>query len=357
MAQDKQDEHEVALQQELSKIEIDARARGFAVSKETLYKTRFTVIVAHAFFIPNSEGKLHHFNLELKKWQRKLVKDPFNLTVNSEWNNPEAFSRSLVLKEGNGQAVGKLQEFLASCSKAIGQSVQGKTIVINAPENLEIDVSSIIARATSVQIANLNIESKIALLKSYRDFLKANLHQNEKFIQAWLDEDNGKYRKQRCLIFGLEYINHKREGELSRKRFDVLTTMNSLSREYVLMELKSPNGDIFKIVEKENKNDGKSTEYHLSDDLARSIPQILHYKRLYQSKADGDDDLQRIGTKSGKVSKCVIVIGIRKDDDPVWKEHFYSLVESLSGNLEIWTYTYVIDKLDATIANLEDDVV
>lgn len=346
------DTPEKRLHNEISKIEIDARARGFASSKETIYNTRNTVIVATAFFIPDKSGKLHHYNLEVRKWQRKYVKDDFALVMNEEFNSEEEISRTLAIKEGNGAAVQKLQEFLNSCSKAIGQTVKAKTVIINAPQNTEIDVQSIVKQASVSQLANLNVETKIALLKSYKQFLHDNLHQNEKFIQNWLDEDGGKYKKQRCLIFGLEYINHKREGELSRKRFDILTTMNALNREYVLMELKSPNADVFKVVEVETSNGGKSTEYHLSDDLARSIPQILHYKRLFHSKGDGDDDLQRIGVTGGKVSKCVIVIGARQSD-PVWKEHFYSLVESLSGNLEIWTYTYLIEKLEATIANLE----
>lgn len=281
-----------------------------------------------------------------------IFSNNFSLVINEEFSNEEEISRTLAIKEGSGSAVQKLQEFLNSCAKAIGQTVESKTVIINAPNNVEIDVQSIVKQASTSQLASLNVETKIVLLKSYRQFLLDNLHQNETFIQNWLDEDDGKYKKQRCLIFGLEYINHKREGELSRKRFDILTTMNALNREYVLMELKSPNADVFKVVEIKNTNGGKSTEYHLSEDLSRSIPQILHYKRLFQSKSDSDDDLQRIGVTGGKVSKCVIVIGTRKDD-PVWKEHFYSLVESLSGNLEIWTYTYLTEKLEATIANLE----
>jgi hypothetical protein len=340
------------LEQEISKIEIDARARGFAVSKETVYQTRNTVIVAHAFFIPDQNGKLHHYDLEVRKWQRKYVKDDFSLVLNAEYDSEAEMSRALAIKEGSGAAVEKLQLFLNSCAKALGQTVETKTIIINAPENVEIDVDSIVKQASPSQLASLNVETKIAMLKSYRQFLLDNLHQNEKFIQDWLDEEDGKYKKQRCLIFGLEFINHKREGELSRKRFDILTTMNNLNREYVLMELKSPNADVFKVVETENGNEGKSTEYHLSDSLARSIPQILHYKRLFQNKSDGDDDLQRIGVTGGKVCKCIIIIGTRKDD-PVWKEHFYALIESLGGNLEIWTYTYLIEKLEATIANLE----
>jgi len=62
---------------------------------------------------------------------------------------------------------------------------------------------------------------QIQILRSHIEFLKTNLGQNETFIQNWIDEEDGKYRKQRCLIFGIEYIAPKREGRLSGKRFDI----------------------------------------------------------------------------------------------------------------------------------------
>ena len=69
---------------------------------------------------------------------------------------------------------------------------------------------------------------QIETLKDHKKFLEENLDKNETYIQNWLDENDAQFRKQRCLIFGLEFTDHKREGELSSKRFDLLD--NSPSR-------------------------------------------------------------------------------------------------------------------------------
>ncbi|MBD3299924.1 MAG: DUF4263 domain-containing protein, partial [Candidatus Moranbacteria bacterium] len=164
------------------------------------------------------------------------------------------------------------------------------------------------------------------------------------------------FRKQRCLIFGLEFIDHKREGSLCNKRFDILTRTTDTRNEYVVFELKSPCDDVFKIKEMKNNNNGESTEYHLSHSLARSIPQILHYKNLIEEKKETDDDLQRIGVKPGKISKCIILIGQRKTDDPIWEEYFRNLKNNFSNILEIWTYSDLIEKLETTIKNLEENL-
>src|SRR5690348_10184762 len=70
---------------------------------------------------------------------------------------------------------------------------------------------------------------QIKVLEEYKAFLENNLGSNETFIQNWIDgkiDSNGqsanlseeeirKVKKSRCLIFGLEFIDHKREGQTS----------------------------------------------------------------------------------------------------------------------------------------------
>lgn len=351
------DTHETTLENEIKQYEIQHRQGGFGSSSDVIYNTKYTKIVAFAFHIPNEAGEIVKFNLTLRRYQRTRFSDPFSLRASYDSSSAEieGSDNAIVIdldSQSGGNAVESLTKFLNAQFEQIGKKLDHNTAIITAPEN--IDIKKLLTTATVTKVEDINLRSRLELLKKYRKFLNDNLDKNETFIQNWLDENEGKYRKERCVIFGLEYINHKREGELSRKRFDILTTTNELSREYVIMELKSPTDEVFKIVEKDNGNGGKATEYHLSDGLSRSIPQILHYKRLYDQKSDGDDDLQRIGTRSGRVIKCVIVVG-QKHDDPVWKEHFYSLTENLSG-IEIWTYTYLIEKLDAVIKNLEEVV-
>lgn len=122
---------------------------------------------------------------------------------------------------------------------------------------------------------------QIDILKSHVEFLRGNLDKNETFIQNWIDEDNGKFRKQRCLIFGLEYVDPKREGQVAGKKFDLLAKHDL--EHYVIFELKSPKEDVFKVVETEMVAGGVSTEYCFSPQLGRAIPEILGYKKMYDN--------------------------------------------------------------------------
>jgi len=343
------------LEEEIRAVSIQERARGFAVSEEILYKTIYTTIVAYAFHIPDSSGKIHHFDLKIKKYFRKKKSEPWEAVFDETKKDlvNDYLSYSINLNLGNGLAVKNLAEFLNAQFEVIGKKIDKEKVVVDNPE--EIDIGDLLGKISKGRADELSFQTRIQSLKEYRNFLIENLDKNEKFIQDWLDEDRGKYRKQRCLIFGLEFIDHKREGELSRKRFDILTKTNELSNEYVLFELKSPCDDTFQIKEVENENGGKSTEYHLSPQIARSIPQILHYKSLFESKTEEDDDLQRIGIKAGKISKCIILIGQRKGDS-VWENHFRAVRNNFSNLLEIWTYTDLIHKLDITIKNLEENL-
>lgn len=190
---------------------------------------------------------------------------------------------------------------------------------------------------------------QIDILKSHKIFLESNLDKDESFIQNWLDEDNGKHRKQRCLIFGIEYVDPKREGEFMRKRFDILAEQNLDN--HILIELKSPCAEIFEIKENPNANDGVTTEYHLSRDLARAVPQILGYKKWYESARP--EEIQALGIEKRRINKCIIVLGTRKKD-VVWKQNFHDLKSSL--NIELYTYTDLIDRLVNTIKNLEQSL-
>lgn len=211
---------------------------------------------------------------------------------------------------------------------------------------------------------------QIEVLAQHKEFLEKNLDKNETFIQNWIDwkiddnwnkisltqEEEKKYRKSRCLIFWLEFISHKSQWELSRKRFDILTRLSEDRNEHVIIELKSPCEDVFNVKEIDNINWWKSTEYHLSSDMARSIPQISHYKSSIENKSESDDDFQRIWIQKWKVVKSIIIIWTRKYDDPIWEENFVSLQRTFSNGLEIMTYTDLIKKLDTTLKNLKDNL-
>lgn len=234
-------------------------------------------------------------------------------------------------------------------------SDQFKEYITNAANKDEITQ---IAEELGVDISEiLRTKSTITLLRNYRDKLQEFIDNDasETDVQNWLDEDGHRYRQQRCLIFGLEYIDFKREGNASGKRFDVLTRVGSKFIDHVLIELKSPSADIFKIDAVSNANGGTSSEYNISKELARAIPQILEYRSTLMDKQPGDPELERLGITSTEkihIGKCIVVIG-KHNSDARWLKNRENLVRSLGSDFEIWTYTELLNKLDATIQNLE----
>jgi hypothetical protein len=343
---------EEELELELGSWKIQSLSNGFAQSYKELYKTYRTTIAVKAFHIPNkTTGEIRHFDISLRVFKRNKKSESWQEQL-EETNNPFGYRRQFDINVGGGKAVRELTNFLMAQYNFIGTKIESDKIIIEKPTDL--DIEELVKKMSSGQIENFSQGIKLETLKNYKVFLENNLDKNEQFIQDWLDEENGKYRKQRCLIFGLEYIDHKREGELGRKRFDILTRSSMERNEYVILELKSPCDNIFKIEEKETKQ-GTSVEYHLSSQLSRAIPQILRYKSKFLSTSEDDDDLRRMGVAKGDVLKCIIILG-QKKCDPIWNDHFLSLKNNLSNNLEIWTYTDLIDKLDITIRNLEDNL-
>jgi hypothetical protein len=206
---------------------------------------------------------------------------------------------------------------------------------------------------------NLNLATNLKILKdnlSKIDYF-INNKSSETEIQKWIDEDKHKNRRARCMIFGLEYLNHKREGLTNGNRYDLLTRIGvgDDNEERVLIELKGADADIFKIKSEKNSNGGIIEEFNLSESLTRAIPQILEYKRKLEEKSESleDEDMRRMGEFSKiTISKCIIVIGAKKDD-PRWRANFLDLKKSFNSILEIWTYTDLRNKLFSTIKNLE----
>jgi hypothetical protein len=195
----------------------------------------------------------------------------------------------------------------------------------------------------------------IKLLKSYKEKINTFIQNksSETDVQNWIDEDSHEHRQDRCMIFGLEFINHKREGGASGDKYDIFTKIGTESEERILIELKSPSDEVFEAKEHGTINNIKK-EYSLSPSISRAIPQILEYRRTLEEKRAGDSELQKIGENEEiKISKCIIVIGAEKKDSR-WKKNLREFRRSLSSNLEIWTYTDLLNKIDSIIKNLEN---
>ena len=199
----------------------------------------------------------------------------------------------------------------------------------------------------------INYLTTIRLLTNYREKIQSFItdRAKETEVQNWLDEDGHKHRKDRCMIFGLEYVNHKREGGVTGNRYDLLTRIGFNNQERVLIELKSPGDSMFEVKELRTVNDSK-TEYSISSALSRAIPQILEYKKDLEDKSAGDAELEKMGEENPIViSRCIIVIGA-DESDARWKKNKQALRNSLSSGLEIWTYSDLLHKIDSTIYNL-----
>jgi hypothetical protein len=242
-----------------------------------------------------------------------------------------------------GEFEGSYQVISSEQLKEYMNNSANKDEVVKIADELGADVSEI-----------LRTKSTLTLLKSYRqklqDFINSNASETD--VQNWIDEDDHKYRQQRCLIFGLEYIDFKREGSVNSKNFDVLTRVSSKYIDHVIIELKGPSADIFEVTSAETINNTTDT-YKIHGHLARAIPQILEYKSALESKQPGDAELEKLGIfHKPHIGKCIIIIG-KHSDNPRWKANRENLVRSFGSGLEIWTYTELINKLDATIQNLE----
>lgn len=242
-----------------------------------------------------------------------------------------------------GEFDGSFQIITSDQFKSYISDSSKKEEIAKITEELGADISEI-----------LRTRATITLLKGYRTKLESFIRDNasETDVQNWIDEDNGVYRQQRCLIFGIEYIDFKREGSVNSKRFDVLTRVNSKYVDHVLIELKSPADDIFEIETTETGNNPSNT-YKLHRHLSRAIPQILEYKHGLETKSAGDAELEKLGIYDRPyINKCIIVIG-KNSDNPRWQQNRKNIVQSLNSSLEIWTYTELLNKLDSTISNLE----
>lgn len=183
---------------------------------------------------------------------------------------------------------------------------------------------------------------RVDILEKLKEELSKKLNSGEKEIQQWIDEKS----KLRCLIFGLEFIDYKREVQFGNSRFDILTEQSGT--EHVIIEMKSPNVDVFEEKITQLKN-GVKKDFIISKDLAEAIPQTIKYFREYEN--GNVETFQKAGADKKRPYKALIIIG-RKKIDPIWQEHFVDLNNRISG-IDILTYDHLIEKMDNVIINLK----
>lgn len=366
-------------------------------------KNTFSTLRSLISYLESNQSKTIYFTINeeenfIEDWEKLIVNydkfDDFCSNISKSWKNKiQAFfttklrhytedeKKDIRLKASEAEILEIINTFSKKQKQNFIKNLQGiedidfpKVIDIEKiSENDFVKAFSELIKSPEKQYSVLSNIPKIQIeiLEQHKKFLEKNLDKDETFIQNWIDwkidndgsimnldeDEKKKIKKSRCLIFWLEYINHIREWVNSSKRIDVLTKISENKNDYVIFELKSPNMEVFKIKEVENQNWGKSTEYHLSKWISRSLPQILRYKDNLESKPEEDEDWQKMWIQKWKISKCIILIWTKKDNDPLWKNHFLSFKNSLSSSVEIITYTDLIDKIDTTIKNLKNNLI
>ena len=206
------------------------------------------------------------------------------------------------------------------------------------------DLINLLSKAKNIKnLFNALPKIRIDILENLKEELKSRLSDNERTIQQWIDEEP----KTRCLIFGLEFIDYKREVQFGNSRFDVLTEQSG--SEHVIIEMKSPNVKVFEEKTTDLKY-GTKKDFIISKDLAEAIPQTIKYFSEY--KNSNNETFQKVGADRKEPHKALIIIG-RKKIDPIWQQHFTGLNNRISG-IEILTYDHLIEKMENQIKNLKE---
>ncbi len=176
-----QNNFDIKLNEEVEAISIDAKSRGFGVSRQVIYKTDFTTIIAHAFHIPKKDGTIHHFDLKINKYKRKKTAEPWEAVVDEAEDHFHGDFQSMKIDAGNGEAVKKLTEFLNAQYQAIGQKIEKKKVIIDNPEEIDF---SFIKHLNQNKLKNIDSLVSVArledIIKNWNDNIGNN---NEEFWQ------------------------------------------------------------------------------------------------------------------------------------------------------------------------------
>jgi|YNPMSStandDraft_2_1061718.scaffolds.fasta_scaffold29316_2 hypothetical protein len=337
------------LQEEIEAISIEAKSRGFGVSKRIIYKTDFTTIVVHAFLIPREDGTIHHFDLKINKYKRKRKNDPWEPVIDELEEHDHGIFQSLKLDAGNGEAVKNLTEFLNAQFKTIGKKIEKKKIIIDNPEDIDI---SLIKKLDKKKLQSIN---SLVSVKALEDILKNwknnKTNDNEEF---WINlfQNNSWILSQ---IFSCPFIHigtkfycgGKEDDDRGGVKGDLLYK-NNLTGSLAFIEIKTPET---KIISKKYRGDDNRKEniiYSMSDDLTGGVNQVLNQRKVYQ---------QHFGDNNGKIlhnSKCILIIGKIENLDVGMKRSFEFYRSSLR-EVEIITYDELFDRISALLNFLKEN--
>lgn len=337
-----QNNFDIKLNEEIEAISIDAKSRGFGVSRQIIYKTDFTTIIAHAFHIPKKDGAIHHFDLKINKYKRKKKSEPWELVVDDVEQDDQGDFQSLKIDAGNGEAVKKLTEFLNAQYEAIGQKIEKKKVIVDSPEDFDF---SFIKHLDKEKLKNIDsLVSTTRLDKILKDWNDNKNNNNEEYWQKLFQENTWILSQ----IFSCPFIfvgkkfycGGKEDDDKGGVKGDLLYK-NNLTKNLAFIEIKTPETEIMGSKYRGDEKGKDNVIYSMSNDLSGSVNQILNQRKVYQNN-HGDNNGKFLNN-----AKCVLIIGkIDKLKDEDEKKSF-ELYRSASKEVEVITFDELFGRVQA----------
>ncbi len=338
-----QNDFDIKLQDEIDIISIEAKSKGFAVSKKVIYKTNYTTLVVHAFHIPKQDGTIHHFDLKINKYKRKKITEHWSEVMDEVEEHFHGDFQSLKIDCGNGDAVKQLTEFLNAQYQAIGQKIEKKKVIIDNPEDIDLSLIRQLGKEKLQDINSLvSVKGLEDILKNWADNKEKG---NEEFWQI-LFQNNSWILSQvfACPFIQIGkkfYCGGKEDDDKGGVKGDLLYK-NNLTGNLAFIEIKTPETTIVSS-QYRGKEDGKENViYSMSNDSTGGVNQVLNQRKVY---------LRNFGDNNRKLlhnAKCVLIIGKIENLDENMKKSF-ELYRSSLREVEIITYDELFERISVLL--------
>ncbi len=337
------------LSEEIDAISIEAKSRGFGVSKQIIYKTDFTTVAVHAFHIPKKDGTIHHFDLKINKYKRKKKKDPWDLVMDDIEEHEHGNFQSLKIDCGNGDAVKKLTEFLNAQYQAIGQKIETKKAIIDNPEEIDLSFIKFSDLNKLKNIDSLVSVSRLEKILSIWEGNKENI--DEEFWQK-IFQDHTWILSQ---IFSCSFVQIGKKFYCGGKEDDDkggvkgdLLYKNNLTSNLAFIEIKTPKTDIIGGQYRGDEEGKENVIFSMSKDVTGSVNQVLNQRKVY---------LNTHGDNNGKFlhnAKCILVIGKIADFKNEDEKKSFELYRSSSKEVEVITFDELFGRIQTFLDLLNE---
>ncbi len=341
-----QNNFDIKLNEEVEAISIDAKSRGFGVSRQVIYKTDYTTIIAHAFHIPKKDGSIHHFDLKINKYKRKKTTEPWEAVVDEVEDHFHGDFQSMKIDAGNGEAVKKLTEFLNAQYQAIGQKIEKKKVIIDNPEEIDF---SFIKHLNQNKLKNIDSLVSVARLEDIIKKWNDNRdNKNEEFWQQLFQNHTwilSQIFSCPFILIGKKfYCGGKEDDDKGGVKGDLLYK-NDLTGNLAFIEIKTPETKIIGNKYRGDEDGKDNVIFSMSDELTGGINQVLNQRKIY---------INTHGDNNGKFlhnAKCILVIGKIDNLQGNDEKKSFELYRSFSKEVEIITFDELFGRIQ-TFLNL-----